>query len=985
MSQQKMRLYELAKELGVSSKELLDRLASYGIMNLKNFSALDDPVVARARSFYKKVEETKKPTAADAGRPQVARAVVAEEPGSHPGAAAGQQKTVPAAASPYFTRTTPRPAAAQQPQAAPGHTPRPVPRTGPQMGHSPRPDARTGPQVGIAPRPEPKMTAAAPATSPAPDAKGAAPMPGPATEATTSPPPPSAAAATADAVPSGTTEGQPSSQPSLGTDRRGATTTGPVPRPPSTPPTGRDVVRHGQPSTGPGQPQRQPYGQGRPAGAPGQSTAPGGYSRPGMGARPQQGPPPYGGNRPYGPPQGRSGPAPVQGRTGPLGQARTGPVGPGRPGVPGQGPATGPYGARTGRGPVGPGGDTRWQGQRQGPRMPPERSMGGRGRSSYKRAKAARREEMRAAAASPREDQVLKLDQSVVVGELAKMLKVGPGELISKLLSLGTMASLNQRIDIETATIVAAEFGYKVESVSSEESELIQQEDSPESLKPRPPVVTIMGHVDHGKTTLLDAIRNSDVAGGEAGGITQHIGAYQVILGSGQTITFLDTPGHEAFTAMRAHGAQVTDLAVLVVAADDGVMPQTEEAVHHAQAANVPILVAINKVDKVGANPEKVKQQLTSHGLVAEAWGGKTVYVPVSAKERKGISDLLEMITLQAEMMDLRANPAKAARGTTLEARVDRGKGPVATVLIHEGTLKVGDVFVAGQTMGKVRALEDYRGERIKEALPGTPVEVMGFEAVPEVADTFSVVDDEAMARSVVSKREARHKSQIGAPAKKRATLEDLYQSVKEGKLKELKIVLRADVQGSAIAVKEQLEKLSNEEVRISVIHSGVGAITETDVMFAAASDAIILGFHVRPSPAVSKLAVQEGVEMRLYSIIYEAVDEMKSALKGMLEPKYREVVLGQAEIRKVFSIPKVGKVAGCYVTDGKVARHGQVRVIRDGVEVFTGKLASLRRFSDDAKEVAAGLECGMAVENFLDVKEKDIIEVFELQEVKQG
>jgi len=579
---------------------------------------------------------------------------------------------------------------------------------------------------------------------------------------------------------------------------------------------------------------------------------------------------------------------------------------------------------------------------------------------------------------------VLKLDQSVVVADLAKMLKVGPVELISKLVSLGTMASLNQRIDFETATIVAAEYGYKVEPASADEEELVQTADTPESLKRRPPVVTIMGHVDHGKTTLLDAIRHTRVAAGEAGGITQHIGAYQVTLPSGQEITFLDTPGHEAFTAMRAHGAQVTDMAILVVAADDGMMPQTEEAVHHAQAAGVPILVAINKIDKAGANPEKIKQQLTAHGLVAEEWGGKTVFCLVSAKECTGVDELLEMIVLQAELMDLKANPDKAGRATVLEARVDKGKGPVATILIHEGTLKIGDVFVAGTTMGKIRALEDYRGERIKQALPGMPVEVMGFEDVPGIADQFSVVQDEAQARSIVAKRDTRNKLQIGIEQKKRPTLEDLYQSVKEGKLKELKIILRTDVQGSAIALKEQLEKLSNEEVKVVVIHAGVGTITETDVMFAAASDAIVLGFHVRPAPAVTRLAAQEGVDIRLYSIIYEAVDQVKTALKGMLAPKYQETVLGQVEIRKVFTIPKVGKVAGCYVTDGKVIRNSQVRVIRDGVEIHTGKLASLKRFADDAKEVGSGLECGLSLENFMDVKEKDVIEVFDRQEVKR-
>jgi translation initiation factor IF-2 len=658
------------------------------------------------------------------------------------------------------------------------------------------------------------------------------------------------------------------------------------------------------------------------------------------------------------------------------------PVGPGRPGERRPHDRAEPFGPRGDqpRGLGRPGGQ--YPGHRPPHRPVPAGRVRGKGRANYRRAKLARREEMARSALGAITNE-LTLDQSVVVGELAKMMKTSPVELIGKLVSMGTMASLNQRIDLETATIIAGEYGYKVISALEQEEELHQADDAPESLKIRPPVVTIMGHVDHGKTTLLDAIRDAKVAAGESGGITQHIGAYQVELPKGQTITFLDTPGHEAFTAMRAHGAQVTDLAVLVVAADDGVMPQTEEAINHAKAAGVPILVVINKIDKSGASPDRVKQQLSGHGLLAEEWGGKTVFVPVSAKERRGISELLEMIVLQSEMMELKANPDKDARGTVLEARVDRGKGPVATVLINEGTLHVGDVFVAGTTMGKVRALENYRGDRIEEALPGMPVEVMGIEDVPAVAETFSAMSDEAQARDLVTRRQERKRAQIGVAIKKRATLDDLYQSVKEGKLKELKIILRADVQGSAIALAEQLEKVSNEEVRVVVIHSGVGAITETDVMFAAASDAIIVGFHVRPSPPVSKLATQEGVDMRLYSVIYQAVDEVKTALVGMLEPKFQEVVLGQAEVRKTFSLPRGGRVAGCYVTEGKVVRNGQARVIRDGVEVYTGRVGSLRRFADDAREVAAGFECGLGLENFIDVKEKDVIEVFELQEIK--
>ncbi|MBI2945783.1 MAG: translation initiation factor IF-2, partial [Candidatus Wallbacteria bacterium] len=586
-----------------------------------------------------------------------------------------------------------------------------------------------------------------------------------------------------------------------------------------------------------------------------------------------------------------------------------------------------------------------------------------------------------APAPEPAEKQV-RLSESIVVSELANVLGKTPIEVVTKLISLGTMASINQRIDFEVSSIVCQEFGCK--AVLAEEDQAAQEAEKPSDPTKqvaRPPVVTVMGHVDHGKTSLLDAIRESKVAEGEHGGITQHIGAYQVKLAGGQIITFLDTPGHEAFTAMRAHGAKVTDCAVLVVAADDGVMPQTEEAINHAQAAGVPIIVAINKIDKPGANPDRVKQQLSKLGLQPEEWGGKTICVGVSATKRLNLQQLLEMIVLQSEILELKADPTMPARGVIIDSRLDKGRGPVATVLIQDGTLKGSDIFVAGTAYGRVRALLDDMGRKVKDAGPGTPVNVMGFDSVAEVATTFSVVDSEATARDLVAKRLARRKIQRTAQAQ-HVSLEDLFAKVKEGAIRELKVIIKADTHGSVTALSDALGKVTNEEVMVQVIHGGVGAITETDVMFAAASDAIIVGFHVRPTPQVQKLAGQEKVDIRLYSIIYEAVEEVEAAIKGMLAPKFQEVVFGHAEVRQAFSVPKIGRIAGSYVLDGKIIRNGDARVIRDGVEVYSGKIASLRRFKEDAREVLSGFECGIGLERFSDIKEKDIIEVFKRQEV---
>ncbi len=577
------------------------------------------------------------------------------------------------------------------------------------------------------------------------------------------------------------------------------------------------------------------------------------------------------------------------------------------------------------------------------------------------------------------------IGDQITVQELANILHVSGSEVITKLIALGVMASLNQLIDSDTATLVAAEFSVDVEvRDDSQELEALLEDvpDKPEDLEPRPPVITVMGHVDHGKTSLLDYIRHTNVTATEAGGITQHIGAYQIEV-RGKKITFLDTPGHEAFTAMRARGAQVTDIAVLVVAADDGVMPQTVEAINHAKAAGVPIVVAINKIDKPGANAERVKQQLAEHGIVPEEWGGDNICVPVSAKTGAGIDQLLEMLLLVAEMEELKANPNCPARGTVIEAQLDKGRGPVATVLIQKGTLKVGDIILAGTACGKVRAMQDYKGRRIKKASPGTPVEILGLSEVPEAGDLFYVVKDEKLARQIVEKRQEKKRlSESAGPDK--VTLEDLFKQIQEGKVKELNLVVKADVQGSVEALIQALSKLSTDEVRINIIHSGVGAVTETDVMLASASNALVIGFNVRPDANAKKTAESQQVEIRLYRVIYEAIDDVKAALEGLLEPIYKEVPVGRAEVREIFHIPKVGVVAGCYVSEGKVIRNGKVRVVREGVVIYDGTIASLKRFKDDAREVVQGHECGIGLDRFQDLKPGDILEGYQIEELKR-
>ena len=576
----------------------------------------------------------------------------------------------------------------------------------------------------------------------------------------------------------------------------------------------------------------------------------------------------------------------------------------------------------------------------------------------------------------------IRVEESIRVADMAHQMGVKSSEIIKILFGLGVMATINNALDIDTATLVAAEFGYEVEKVGfSEEDYLVPSVvDTPEMLKPRPPVVTIMGHVDHGKTSLLDAIRKTSVTSGEAGGITQHIGAYHVKTKRGD-IVFLDTPGHAAFTAMRARGAQVTDLVVLVVAADDGVMEQTREAINHSRAAGVPILVAVNKIDKETANPDRVLRELSELGLQPEAWGGDTVVGMVSAKTGKGLDDLLELIALQAEILELKANPDKPARGHVVEAKLDKGRGPVATVLVQEGTLHQGDVFVCGVFSGRVRALFNDQGRKIKEAGPSMPVEIQGFEGVPEAGDEFVCLEDEKTARRIAESRATKLREKELAKVS-RVTLENfLKQSADTQETLVLNVVLKADVQGSLEAITESLRKLSTEKVRIDIIHGGAGAISESDVMLAAASNAIIIGFNVRPTAKVKEVAEQEQVDIRFYDIIYKLVDEIKSAMAGLLAPVSKEVYLGQAEVRQTFSLPKIGIIAGCMVTDGKLTRTANVRLLRDGVVVYTGKVASLKRLKDDAREVVRNLECGVGLDNFHDIKVGDIIEAFEMVE----
>ncbi len=576
----------------------------------------------------------------------------------------------------------------------------------------------------------------------------------------------------------------------------------------------------------------------------------------------------------------------------------------------------------------------------------------------------------------------VQIPDEISVGELASRMKKTGAEVVKSLIKMGVMASVSDTIDYDTAALVAMELGCKVERevvVTIEERLIDDHQDTAEELQPRAPVVVVMGHVDHGKTSLLDKIRSSNVASGEAGGITQHIGAYRVMV-NGSPITFLDTPGHEAFTSMRARGAMATDIAILVVAADDGIMPQTIESINHAKAAKIPIVVAINKMDVHGANPERIKQQLTEYDIVPEEWGGDTIVCPISAKTGEGVQELLENLVVLAEVQELRANPNREARGVVIEARLDKGRGPIMTVLVQNGTLKQGDIIIAGTAVGRVRTMMNDKGERVTQAGPSVPVEIAGMNEVPDAGDIFNAVADERMARELAEERKQnRNAPDAGA---RKVSLEDLFAQIKEGELKELPIIVKADVQGSAEAIKASLEKLTNEEVRVRVIHSAVGAISESDVMLAATSGAIVVGFNVRPDNAARESAARSHVDIRLYSIIYDCIGEIEAAMKGMLAPKFREVQLGHAEVRETYKVSKVGTVCGCYVLDGKIQRGCKVRVIRDNVIIFDGELASLRRFKDDVREVASGYECGMQVDKFNDVKVGDVIECFVMEQI---
>ena len=579
---------------------------------------------------------------------------------------------------------------------------------------------------------------------------------------------------------------------------------------------------------------------------------------------------------------------------------------------------------------------------------------------------------------------VITVPEEITVGDLAAMLKRTAAEVIKKLFSLGMMATVNQVIDYDTAEIVATELGAKVKKevvITIEERIIDDHEDNAEDLLPRSPVVCVMGHVDHGKTSLLDAIKNTSVTETEAGGITQHLGAYRVNL-NGQEITFLDTPGHAAFTAMRARGAMATDIAILVVAADDGIMPQTVEAINHAKAAGVSIVVAINKMDKPGATTDKIMQQLTEYELIPEEWGGDVICVPVSAKTKMNIDALLESVLLVAEMKELKANPNRAGKGIVIEARLDKGRGPVATLLVQNGTLKSGDIIVAGTAVGRVRVMTDDKGKKVNEAGPSVPVEITGLAEVPVGGDAFDCVSDERLARELVEQRKASQKEEAFRSMQK-VTLDNLFESINEGSLKDLNIIVKADVQGSVEAVRQSLEKLSNEEVRVKVIHGGVGAVNESDVMLANASNALIVGFNVRPDPVAEANAERDQVEMRMYRVIYDCIEEVEAAIKGMLAPKFRDVEMGKAEVRSVFKLSSAGTIAGCYITDGKITRNCKIRVVRDGIVVFEDEISSLKRFKDDVKEVATGYECGVGLEKFNDIKEGDVLEGYIVEEYK--
>lgn len=936
----KIRVHELAKELGLPSKEMVDVLQGLGLDIKNHMSTMEDSQAVWVKKRLGKHEAgspkppAAKPEAAPAAAPKTERHPSAQEPGRGT-VRAPESKGKPAPGQEQRTFSSPQPgydrnSAMNRPQGTQNR-----PNQNRPAGQPYRPDQNR--PAGQPYRPDQNRPAGQPYR---PDQN----RPG------------QGGARPEYNRPTGTQQG-----------RSDQGRTGYQPRPDQSRPIG-------------GQPGR-PYGEGRPQGAPGRDNRP-----------PQSGPRPYGDNR-GGQAPGRPGeqgrPPYTQGRPAPQGQqARPGagrPGGgpaPGRPAQPQQrppfsrpgGPTPGPIGQPLGKG--GPAKKTAGNKPGQGPnRNTKQENTRDYSRPTRKSKHKKRRDEV-----IVQPPQLIEIEDTITVRELAEKLARSPADILKKLMELGIMASINQMIDFETAEIVCSLYETRVSRVLSAEQKLLEEIiDNEESLQNRPPVVTVMGHVDHGKTSLLDRIRQANVVSGEAGGITQHIGAYQVNIHDNR-ITFIDTPGHEAFTAMRARGANLTDIVVLVVAADDGVMPQTIEAINHIRAAKVPFLVAVNKIDKPEANPEKVMRQLTEHGILAEEWGGDIIFVPVSAKSGEGIEALLEMILLLAEMNDIKANPDRPAEGVVIEGELDKGRGAISTVLVQKGTLRVGDYLLAGVSWCKVRAMTDYRGRRVDKAQPSMPVEITGWSGVPEAGSKVQACD-ERTAKAVTTMR-ANEKKIEEQKQNSRISLDDFFRQMKEADAKDLNLIIKGDVQGSIEALVQSLVRLSTDEVKVNVIHSAVGAVTETDVMLASASNAIIIGFNVRPDSKARKYAEDENIDVRLYRVIYEAIDDVKKAMVGLLDPEYKEKYMGRAEVRQVFRVPNVGAVGGCYVLDGKIQRNSNVRILRDGVIVFEGKLASLRRFKDDVKEVVENYECGMGISNFNDIKEGDVIEAFTMEEV---
>ncbi|CAH2030856.1 translation initiation factor IF-2 [Trichlorobacter ammonificans] len=921
----KTRVSNLAEKLGIETKEVLTRLKELGYDVKSGTSTVDDEAVARltaARPDDTGPEEVRVTTTIVRRRARVA-----------PPAPAAAEAAVPPAVEPVAE---------------------PVPEQTPPVAEK-KPVVKKAPEKTIeaaAPAPAPETTVEPVAPAPPPAAVVEAPAATPITPAKTEP-------AAKPAVPAqperasanqarilGRVEIPITPEPRPARRDQGRAPGAPGDRGPRTPGSG-DFRGPRTPGTPDNRPPR-PGGPSREGGAPRDGAA-----RPAGGRPVQMTPvdiPPLGDDRRKGTPPGRKGPATKDG--GDAARAKKGAAGKGK----GREQFTKTTLLDREERLFDPVHKSRRKGQKE--RIEP-------GKTELTVPKAIKR--------------IIKISETITIGELAKRMGIKATDLIKAMMKLGSMVTINHVLDHDAAVLLAADYGYEVENVAVDLDEILESTpDTPESLQKRPPVVTIMGHVDHGKTSLLDAIRKTNVIGGEAGGITQHIGAYDVEL-HGRKITFLDTPGHEAFTAMRARGAKVTDIVILVVAADDGVMPQTREAINHSKAAGVPILVAINKIDKPDAKPERVRQELTEHGLVAEEWGGDTTMVEVSAKQRLNLEELLEMVLLQADVMDLKANPAKEAKGTIVEGKLDKGRGPVATVLVQEGTLRVGDYCVVGVHSGRVRAMQNDRGERVAEAGPSTPVELVGLSGVPDAGDIFVAMKDEKQAREIATLRQIKQRElELAKHAK--MSLDDLYKQIQSGEVKDLNVIVKADVQGSVEAVADSLRKQSTEAVRLNVIHTAVGAITESDVNLATASNAIIIGFNIRPEVKAQTLAEKEGVDIRLYNVIYDAVDDVRKAMEGLLSPVFKEKYLGRAEVREVFSVPKIGSIAGCYVVDGKFIRNAQVRLLRDNVVVYQGKLGSLRRFKDDVKEVASGYECGMGLENYNDIKVGDVIEAFEME-----